>query len=61
MKVDHQKGIKVLYKGEEVGDYVADIVVEDKVILELKAVDEITKIHRAQLLNYLKASGYEVG
>ncbi|MEW6095207.1 MAG: GxxExxY protein [bacterium] len=36
-------------------------VVEDKVIVEVKVVDEISKIHKAQLLNYLKATGYEVG
>ena len=61
LKVDVQKEIKVFYKGAEVGLYVSDLIVEDKVIVELKAVDEISKIHQAQLLNYLKASGYEVG
>jgi GxxExxY protein len=44
-----------------VGDYVADIVVEDKVILELKAVKELNDIHEVQLVNYLKATGIEVG
>ncbi len=43
------------------GDYVADIVVEDKVILELKAVKELNDIHEVQLVNYLKATGIEVG
>ena len=61
LKVECQKAIQMLYKGEKVGNYVADIVVEDKVILELKAAEQVTGIHRAQLLNYLKASGYEVG
>jgi GxxExxY protein len=56
-----QRSIQVNYKGEIVGDYMADVVVEDKVVLELKAVEGITTIHKAQLLNYLKATGYEVG
>lgn len=43
------------------GDYVADIVVEDKVILELKAVKEFNDIHEVQLVNYLKVTGIEVG
>ena len=61
LKVETQKEIKVIYKGKEVGLYTADIVVEDKIIIELKVVEEIAKIHQAQLLNYLKATGYEVG
>jgi len=44
-----------------VGNYIADIIVEDKVILELKAVKELTKQHQAQILNYLKATGIEIG
>lgn len=61
LKVENQKEIKVFYKGAEVGVYVPDLIVGEKVIVELKAVEEITKIHQAQLLNYLKASGYKVG
>lgn len=61
MKVKVQKEIKVYYKAIEVGIYVADLVVNDKVIVELKTAEQITKIHQAQLLNYLKASEYEVG
>ncbi|MBI5778150.1 MAG: GxxExxY protein [Planctomycetes bacterium] len=61
LKVENQKEIKVSYKGAEVGVYVADLIVGEKIIVELKAVEEITKIHQAQLLNYLKASGYKVG
>ena len=53
--------IKVNYKGTEIGDYFADIVVEEKVIIELKAVESIQKIHEAQLLNYLKATKYKIG
>ena len=53
--------INVNYKGEIVGEYYADIVVEDSVIIELKAVDSLNKIHEAQLLNYLNATGYKIG
>ena len=53
--------MKVYYKREEVGDYFADILVEDKVVVELKAVESLQKIHEAQLLNYLKATNYTIG
>ena len=53
--------IKINYKGTVVGDYFADILVEDKVIVELKAVEFIQKIHEAQLLNYLKATNCKIG
>lgn len=56
-----QQPIRVLYKQETVGDYVADIIVERKVLLELKVVETITNIHRAQVLNYLKATGLQLG
>ncbi len=51
---------RVSYKGRHVGDYLADIVVEDKVILELKCVDNLSQGHMAQCINYLKASGRTV-
>ena len=56
-----QVPIKVFYKENVVGEYIADILVEDKVIVELKTVEIIDKIHEAQLLNYLKATGMRVG
>lgn len=56
-----EEPITVYYENEIVGEYVADIVVEGKVILELKAVKELTEIHEVQLVNYLKATGIEVG
>jgi GxxExxY protein len=56
-----QSPIRVRYKGEEVGDYVADIIVEDPVLLELKAQEKLTQAHTAQVLNYLKATGIRVG
>jgi GxxExxY protein len=51
-----QAPIKVYFEGEVVGNYVADILVDEKIILELKTVDIITNVHRAQTLNYLKAT-----
>ncbi|CAA7624303.1 GxxExxY protein [Magnetospirillum sp. UT-4] len=51
----------VLYRGTQVGLYVADVVVEGTVIVELKAIEKLTQSNRAQLLNYLKASGLPVG
>jgi GxxExxY protein len=61
LKAENQVSIKVKYKGEEVGEYFADIVVEDRVMLEIKSVDSLQKVHEAQLLNYLKATGYKIG
>ena len=61
LKAENQVPIKVKYKGKEVGEYYADIVVENLVLLELKAVDSLQKIHEAQLLNYLIATGYKIG
>ena len=58
---DMERRIQVNYDGQAVGDYVADIVVEDKVILGLKSVKELHPVHEAQLVNYLKATGMEVG
>ena len=61
IKAAAQYPIKVRYKDQIVGEYFADLLVEDKVIIELKTVDKIEKIHEAQLLNYLKATGIKVG
>ena len=61
LNAKNQVPIKVKYKGTEVGEYFADILVEGQVILEIKAVDSLQKIHEAQLLNYLKATGYKIG
>jgi len=58
---ESQVPIKVFYKENVVGEYIADILVEGKVIVELKTVETIDKIHEAQLLNYLKATGIRVG
>jgi GxxExxY protein len=61
LAAQQQYPVKVYYKGNLIGDYVADIVVEDRVIVELKAVSQLTKAHEVQLVNYLKATRLEVG
>lgn len=61
LKAESQTPINVSYKGNAVGEYFADILVEDMVIIELKTVEHLEKIHEAQLLNYLKATGISVG
>lgn len=50
----------VIYKGESAGQYVADMVVDERVIVELKAVDNLTSAHSSQTINYLHASGIRV-
>jgi GxxExxY protein len=53
--------IQVYYGGQVVGEYFADLLVQDKIILELKVAEEISTAHEAQLINYLKATNLEVG
>jgi GxxExxY protein len=60
IKATQQAPILVSFRGEVVGAYYADILVEDKIIVELKSVDRITDVHRTQALNYLKATGMEL-
>ena len=52
-----QAPVKVHFEGQVVGNYCADILVEDKIILELKTAEQITEVHKAQILNYLRATG----
>lgn len=56
-----QAPLKVHYDGIVAGTYLADIVVADELIVELKAIQALSKIHEAQLVNYLTATGIEVG
>lgn len=56
-----EKKIKVFYDNRVVGEFFADMVIENKIILELKAVETIIREHEYQVLNYLKASQIEVG
>jgi GxxExxY protein len=61
LKAESQVPVKVLYKDKPVGEYFADVLVEEKVIVELKTVESLDKNHEAQLLNYLKATGIQIG
>ena len=61
LKCERQQPIDVFYKNNKVGNYFADIIVENTVILELKAADSIAEEHEFQLINYLKATDIEVG
>jgi len=61
LRANQQKPVEVYYDDIKVGSYAADMVVEDEVIVELKAVTAFDSIHYAQLLNYLKATGLRTG
>jgi GxxExxY protein len=61
LKVESRAKVPVYFRGQQVGDFEADILVEGYVILELKAVEALVAAHDAQLLNYLKATDAEVG
>ena len=62
LSVERQKSLPVMYRGAQIeAGYRLDLLVEGCVVLELKAVDELNKIHYAQLLTYLKLSGHRLG
>ena len=61
LNVESQKPIAVYYDGQAVGDFVADLLVEDAVIVELKSVRRLVEAHEVQLVNYLVATGKDVG
>ena len=58
---ERQRAIDVIYKDNLTKQFICDFVVYDKIIIEMKAIREISDIEKAQLLNYLKASGFNVG
>jgi GxxExxY protein len=60
LKVQQQHPIKVFYDGDLVGEFTADLLVEETVLIELKAVRELDDIHMAQAMNYLKATGLHI-
>ena len=60
-KVEAQKQIKVYYKNELVGNFITNLLIDDVIIIELKACDTLVKAHYAQTLNYLKATNIEIG
>jgi GxxExxY protein len=61
IKAEAQRPISVNYKGTVAGEYFADLVVEDSIIIELKALEKLADIHEIQLKNYLKATNIELG
>ena len=61
LDTETQKPITVYYDGEVVGEFVADMIVNDSIIIELKSVRRIIKAHEIQLVNYLVATGKPVG
>ena len=61
IKVVQQKPIAVVYRGVIVGEYIADMLVDDQLILEIKAARAIDRAHEAQLINYLKTTGIHTG
>ncbi len=60
IKAAQQASIKVNFEGEEIGAYLADILAENKVILELKVAENISNKHKAQVMNYLQATGIKL-
>jgi GxxExxY protein len=61
IEIEQQAPIRVSFRGSDVGEYFADLLVDDRVIVELKVAQALRPEHEAQLLNYLKATRYEVG
>lgn len=60
-KIEKHKKVNVFYKNEIVGEYISDILVEEKLIIELKCVEYLIEAHECQLINYLRATDCEVG
>lgn len=58
---EEQVPILVTYKGQNVGTYFADMIVDGSVLCELKALDLLTPVHESQILHYLKATGLKIG
>ncbi|KEZ76962.1 GxxExxY protein [Salinisphaera hydrothermalis] len=61
IRFEKQKALDVYYSGTIVGRYIADLIIDDRLILEVKALSAITPTHEAQLMNYLQATGITVG
>jgi GxxExxY protein len=61
LKVENQKSIPVFFRGNVIGGFKADLIINEKVIVELKATRTIDSAHEAQIINYLKATNIEVG
>ena len=61
LDVEQQKQLHIKYKGKAVGNFTADLIVENSVLVELKAAKDLSPAHKAQTINYLKATGISVG
>jgi GxxExxY protein len=61
LKAEGQKPINVYFKNTLVGEFRADLIVEEKVLVEIKSISILQKIHEAQLINYLKATKIKIG
>ena len=61
LPVSQQVPCPVIFRGRNVGEYRIDLLVAESVIVEAKAVNQLLPVHEAQLVNYLKATGYEIG
>jgi GxxExxY protein len=61
LPAQQQVSLKVIYKDTIVGDYIADLIVEGCIVIEVKAIERLAKIHEVQLVNYLKATGIRLG
>ena len=61
LRIKQQEPVNVSYEGEVVGEYYADLWVEERVVIEVKAVQALAKIHEVQLVNYLTATGIDTG
>jgi GxxExxY protein len=61
LRAEAQKAIKVTFRGQLVGDFYADLLVQNQVLIELKAIRQLAPQHEAQIINYLQATGIETG
>ncbi len=61
LSVQSQVPLKVTFRGVIVGDFFADLIIEKKILIEIKSVSRLTPDHKAQVINYLNATGFEVG
>jgi len=58
---ERQKHLSIYYKGRNIGDFIPDIIVDNKIILELKSIPELTSANTAQIINYLNITRFKVG
>ena len=61
LKVEPEKPLKIYYDGQIIGDFYVDLLIEDEIIVELKSVQNLTKEHEVQLVNYLNGLNKEIG